>query len=54
MEYIVKEVNRLCNLSEQELIDFTYKIKPIVEHNSAFYKSVTDFTVTKDVLAYIK
>ena len=49
MEYIVKEVTRLCSLSDQELINFTYNIQPIVEYNSSLYKNVTDFAITKDV-----
>jgi hypothetical protein len=54
MECIVREINRLCNLSEQELINFTYNIQPIVQHNSSLYKNVTDFTVTKNVVSSLK
>lgn len=51
---IIKEINRLCNLSETELIEFTGNIKAIVEYNSQHYQNMTDFQYTKNVLSLLK
>jgi hypothetical protein len=54
LDAIVHEINRLCNLSEQELVQFTYDIKEIVEHNSAHFKQTTDFRITENVAGLLK
>jgi hypothetical protein len=54
MDAIVNEINRLCNLSEQELIQFTHDIKGIVEHNSAHLSNTTDFRITENVVNTLK
>lgn len=51
---IVNEINRLCNLSEQELVQFTHDIKEIVEHNSAHFKQTTDFRITENIVDLLK
>jgi hypothetical protein len=54
LDAIVNEINRLCNLSEQELIQFTYAIKEIVEHNSTHFKQNTDFRITENIVHLLK
>lgn len=54
LDAIVEEVNRLCNLSDEKLIEFTNNIKPIVEFNSQHYKDLTNFQITKNVLSLLK
>jgi hypothetical protein len=54
MDAIVNEINRLCNLSEQELVQFTHDIKKIVEHNSTHLDNTTDFRITKNIVNILK
>lgn len=54
LDAIVSEINRLCRLSEPELIQFTHHIKEIVEHNSAHFKQTTDFRITKSIVNTLK
>lgn len=52
MDAIVNEIKRLCSLSDDEMIQWTHNIKPIVEHNADILNNQTDFTVTKDLIKY--
>lgn len=44
MQMIVNEVVRLCNLPDDELIEFTKFAKDIVEHNYTHLENISDFT----------
>lgn len=50
----VEEIVRLCNKSDDEMIEFTHHIKDIVEHNSCFFKNLSDVRITKNVLDLLK
>lgn len=54
MDMIIKEINRLCSLSDEELIEFTKNIKPIVEYNSNYYAKVENYRVTENVVSLLK
>ena len=54
MEHIVNELNRLCNLSDSELIAFTNNVKDIVEHNYNHFRNTSDYRVTKNVVELLK
>jgi hypothetical protein len=41
MKKILKEIERLCNMSSQEIIDFIRNVKPICEHNQLLLRSKT-------------
>lgn len=49
MQMITDEIERLCNLSEQELFDFTVFAKNIVEHNYNVLASVNNFNTLNDL-----
>lgn len=51
---IVQEIYRMCNLTEEQLIEFTYNVQSIVEHNHSHYMSNTDFAITKNVISLLK
>jgi len=51
---IVNEINRLCKLSLEELIQITYNIKEIVDHNFVHFSNTTDFRITKNVVSMLK
>lgn len=54
IQAILTEVNRLCNLSESELIQFTYNVKDIVDHNAKVFREVNDFRITKNIVDLFK
>lgn len=54
MKMIIKEIHRMCSLSEQELIEFTHNVKSIVEHNCQHYIDASDYRITKNVLSMLK
>jgi hypothetical protein len=51
---IVNEINRICNLTTEELIKFTHDIKEIVDHNYIHFSNTTDFRITKNVVSMLK
>lgn len=51
---VVDEINRLCKLSDSELLEFTDKVKDIVEFNFEHFKNLKDFRVTKNILDLLK
>jgi hypothetical protein len=51
---ITNEINRICNLSTEELIQFTHNIKEIVDHNFVHFSNTTDFRITKNVVSMLK
>jgi uncharacterized protein YPO0396 len=54
LDAIVSEINRLCSMTEQELVQFTHDIKEIVEHNSTHFNQTTDFRITESVVDLLK
>jgi hypothetical protein len=51
---IANEINRICNLSTEKLIQFTHNIKEIVDHNFVHFSNTTDFRITKNVVSMLK
>lgn len=54
LNMILSEVTRLCNLSDDQYIEWMQQIKPIVEHNKKFMFHNSDYHVTKDILKYFE
>lgn len=50
MDYIVNEVARLSNQSENEWLTWQENIKPIVEHNLVILRSQTSYIGNKDLI----
>jgi hypothetical protein len=51
---IANEINRLCKLSLEELVQITCNIKEIVDHNFIHFSNTTDFRITKNVVSMLK
>ena len=51
MQTIVNEVVRLCNLPDNELVEFTKFAKDIVEHNYRLLETISHFTTMGDLVA---
>ena len=43
MVMIVNEIERICNFTQEEIVDFCNKARPIVEHNKQVLESRRSF-----------
>lgn len=48
-DLITREIERLNNFTDQQWIEFTENIKPIVEHNFNVLMGKNDFAITKNI-----